>query len=178
MIFKFRVDHIFTVNTQIYVSCIRITEDINCYMSDHSYLGDFPIENWIEMPRALDEEGKQRKDLYVLVLKNATDKDKLKLNEIYEMWDDYVDVIDSYDLSTGKMIAFLKCYPGKYEEVYVLEDSTLRRWVLKEYLVITGSVDTYEKIKTQEKENIFQYWIQPVGHNEKPEAGTRLKIYR
>jgi hypothetical protein len=179
MIAKFQVEYFNAIKSKIYVLCKRLNEDINCYLSDHSYLGDFPIEKWIDMPKAIDEDGNQRMDLYAFVLKDSADKEKIKVNDIYEMWDDYVVVIASFELaSMGKMIAFLKCYPGKYDEEYILEDSANRRWILKKYLFVTGSVETYEKTRKEESENIFQYLIQPVGHEEKPEIGTRLRIYR
>jgi hypothetical protein len=175
---KFQVEYFNTIKNQVYVLCKRLTEEVNCYLSDHSYLGDFPIENWIDMPLALDEDSKQRMDLFAFVLKNAHDKEKIKVNDIYEMWDDYVDVIASFKLSNEKMITLLKCYPGKYEEEYLLEDPAKRQWILKKYLVVTGSAESYEKTRKEESENVFQYLIQPVGHEEKPEIGARLRIYR
>jgi hypothetical protein len=179
MIAKFQVEYIGVIKSQVYVLCKYLTEGTNCHLSDNSYLGDYPIEKWMTMPRALNENGTQRMDIFSFVLKSAHDKEKIKVNDIYEIWDDYVDVIACFDLSSmGKMIAFLKCYPGKYEEEYILEDSAKKQWILKKYLFVTGSVETYEKIRKEESENIFQYLVQPDGHEEKPEIGTRLRIHR
>jgi hypothetical protein len=178
VIARFQVESLITVSNETYVLCKYLTEDINYQVSDNSYLGDYPIKKWLDMPRAHDENGNPRFDLFTLVLKNAKDKEHIKTNDIYEMWDDYVDVKESYLLSNGQMIAFLKCYPGKYEDEYKLEDSSGRRWILKNHLFTTGSFKTYEKMKKEARDNIFQYLIQPLEHKEKPEVGTRLRIYR
>jgi hypothetical protein len=178
MIAKFQVEYIGVIKSQVYVLCKYLTEGTNCHLSDNSYLGDYPIEKWMTMPRALNADGTQRMDIFSFVLKNAHDKEKIKLNNIYEIWDDYVDVITSFKLSNEKMIAFLKCYPGKYEEEYTLEDTAKRQWLLRKYLVVNGNAESYKKTRKEESENIFQYLIQPVGHEEKPEIGTRLRIHR
>ncbi len=178
MIAKFQIEHLITVSNETYVLCKYLTPDINYQVSDNSYLGDYPIKKWLDMPRAHDKEGKPRFDLFTLVLKNAKDKENIKENDVYEMWDDYVNVKESYLLSNGQMIAFLKGYIGKYEEEYKLEDNSARQWILKNHLFTFGSIGTHEKMKNDARDNIFQYLIQPVGHNEKPEIGARLKINR
>jgi hypothetical protein len=66
--------------------------------------------------------------------------------------------------------------PGDKDE-YLLEDIAKRQWILKKYLVVTGNFEFYEKIKKVESKNIFQYLIQPGGHEEKPEIGSRLSIH-
>jgi hypothetical protein len=175
---KFQVEFIHAAKREVHVFCKLLTPDVNYHISDSSYLGAYPIKKWMQQPRATDKDGNLRFDLFMFIFKNAADGDNVKENEIYEMWDDYVDVIASFKLSNRKMIAFLKCYPGKYEEEYILEDNSKKQWILKNYLVVTGSFESYEKTRKEENENIFQYLIQPVGHEEKPEIGTRLKIYR
>jgi hypothetical protein len=177
MIAKFQVEFVHTAKKEVHVFCKYLTMDINYHISENSYLGELPVR-WLHPPRANDKDGNPRYDLCMFALKNADDKEKIKVNDVYEMWDDYVDVIASFKLSIGKMLAFLKCYPGKYEEEYILEDSSKKQWILKKYLFVTGSVETYEKTRKEESENIFQYLIQPVGHEEKPTVGTRLRIYR
>jgi hypothetical protein len=178
MIAKFQVEFFHAKKNEVHIFCKYLTRDMNYYVSDSSYLGEYPIKKWMQQPRATDKDGNPRLDLFMFILKNAVDKEKIKENDIYEMWDDYIDVIATFKLSNEKMIAFLKCYPGKYEEEYVLEDSVNKQWILKKCLVVTGSVETYEKTRKEESENVFQYLIQPVGHEEKPEIGARLKIFR
>ena len=85
-----------------------LTTDINYHISENSYLGELPVR-WLPPPRATDKDGNPRYDLCLFALKNADDKEKIKVNDIYEMWDDYVEMIASFNLaSIGKMIAFLK----------------------------------------------------------------------
>src|SRR5581483_4171920 len=176
MIAKFQVEFFHTTGEEVHVFCKHLTMDVNYHISGDSYLGRYPIKARMQQPRATDKDGNPRFDLYMFILKNAADKEKIKENDIYEMWDDYVDVIASFKLANEKMIVFLKCYPGKYDEEYVLEDGSKKQWILKKYQAVTGSFESYEKTRKEESENIFQYLIQPVGHEEKPEVGTRLKI--
>jgi hypothetical protein len=177
MIAKFQVEFIHIIKNEVHIFCKCLTTDIKYHISDNLYLGAYPVK-WMHSPRATDNDGNPRFDLTMFALKNANDKEKIKVNDIYEMWDDYVEVKESFKLSIGKMVAFLKCNPGKYEEEYILEDSNKKQWVLKKHLIVTGSFETYEKTTKEESENVFQYLIQPVGHEEKPEIGSKLKIRR
>ncbi len=129
-------------------------------------------------PRTIDKEGKPRLDLYTFVLKSKSDKGKLQVNDILELWDDHVEVIESYQLSNGHMIAFLKCYAGKLDGPLKLTDDANKKWILKRYLTVTGSFETYEKTSQQEKENIFQYLLEPQDHDTKPTEGSKLSIYK
>lgn len=89
-----------------------------------------------------------------------------------------VDVIESYKLSDGKIIAFLKSKDGKIPDQSILEDSFGSQWKIKQYLRVTGSIATYEKIDKEEAQNIFQYLLEAVNQNDKPIEGTKLEIIR
>jgi hypothetical protein len=104
------------------------------------------------------------------------DIDKIKVNDILGLWDDYVEVTESFKLSNDRIIAFLKCYPGKLDGPLELTDDTDKKWILKRFLVTTGSIETYEKTREEEKENIFQYELEPKGHDGKPIKGSKLRI--
>jgi hypothetical protein len=54
-------------------------------LSDNSFLGGIPIENWLDMPRMVDEQGNQRFDWFVFKLKDKNDIHKLKEQDIVEL---------------------------------------------------------------------------------------------
>lgn len=76
------------------------------------------------------------------------------------------------------MIAFLKCYPGKYQEEYILQDSTNKQWVLKEYQLINHNIVSPEKIAMEESGNVYQYLVIPVNHEDLPITGSKLRVLR
>ena len=59
----------------------------------------------------------------------------------------HIYVIDSYKLSDGRIIAFLKSGNGKLFEQSILEDEAGHRWTIKCYFWTTGSPESYEKNK-------------------------------
>ncbi len=44
-------------------------------------LGGCPVEQWLDIPRTLDEAGRQRTDLFGFCLKDTTDRVRLKDGE-------------------------------------------------------------------------------------------------
>lgn len=176
MIAKFKVEGVITVKAKVYVLAKYINADIHFILTDNSYLGPVPIERWMDMPRAHDEEGKLRVDLFAFALKYPDDKEKVKTGGILELWDDYVEVIESFKLSDDRIIAFLQCYPGKLDGPLMLTDVVGRKWVLKYEMKVWGSYDTYEKIRNEGEKNIFQYLLEPVNHELKPSRNDKLKI--
>jgi hypothetical protein len=92
------------------------------------------------------------------------------------MEDQFVKVMDSFKLSSGQIIVFLKWKNGKLASGTILDNLNGKQWVIKQYLRINGSFETYEKIGEQEKDNIFQYLLDLIGENEKPAIDTFLKI--
>ena len=44
-------------------------------------LGGCPVEQWLEIPRALDEAGRQRADLFGFCLKDTADRVRLKAGD-------------------------------------------------------------------------------------------------
>src|SRR5262245_3812260 len=87
-----------------------------------------------------------------------------------------VEVYDSYKLSNGKIIAFLKSNSGKIPSSTLLEDEFARRWMVKQYFWTTNSPEGYEKIRTEEEQNIFQYILTGINHQDKPTKDSILKI--
>ncbi|AXY73643.1 hypothetical protein D3H65_06465 [Paraflavitalea soli] len=176
MIAKFKVEGVITVKDKVYVLTKFINTDINFILTDNSYLGLVPIERWMDIPRAHDEEGNLRVDLFAFVLKHSEDKGKIKTGEMLELWDDYVEVVESFKLSDERIIASLQCYPGKLDGPLELTDATGRKWVLKCEIKVSGSFATYEKISNDGKRNIFQYLLESIDHESKPSKNDKLKI--
>ncbi len=90
----------------------------------------------------------------------------------------YIEVIESFKLSNGMIIAFLKSKDGKIPDDSILEDSFGSKWKIKQYLRVTGSIDTYEKTDKEEAQNIFQYLLEGLNQNDKPTVGSYLGIIK
>jgi hypothetical protein len=86
MIPQFEIESIFKPTTQesIYVFA-KLLNNYPFTLSDNSKLGDISIENWVDVPRAIDKEGNQRTDLFVFVLKNSSDKEYFSPQQVVEL---------------------------------------------------------------------------------------------
>ena len=174
---KFQIEQTIVVKNKAYVLCKHLNNDIKFILTDHSYLGDIQIEKWMDVPKAVDEKGNYRKDFYSFVLKNLQDKEKIKVDDVIELWDDYIEVVESYKIA-DKIICFLKCYAGKLNAGLFLRDNQNKEWTVKQYLTVFGSIDTYEKIQKQEEQNIFQYLLEGNGHDDKPSKDIKLQVIK
>lgn len=58
----------------------------------------------------------------------------------------------------------------------MLDDLSGNKWIIKSYVMVTGSFKTYDKIKEDEAQNIYQYLLEGVNAIKKPVADTFLKI--
>ena len=87
-----------------------------------------------------------------------------------------VEMVDSYLLSDGKLIASINSGFGKLADGTILENAQNKKWRIKQLHQVWGSIETYEIIQRAENENTFQYLLEGIEHENKPEKGTRLKI--
>lgn len=101
-----------------------------------------------------------------------------KIVFLLENKDHVVEIIDSYKLSDDRLIAFINSDDGKLDDSTILQDYQRKKWMIKGYLHVHGSIKNYETIKQQETENTFQYVIEGIGHTEKPVKGERLKVFK
>lgn len=175
---KFKIEQILIVTERVYILCHEISGELNFFLSDASRLNDSPIEKWLDIPRAYDELGNFRDNYFAFVLKDFADKGNFKVGELVILSDEKVLVNESYKFSDGRIIAFLKCNPGKFErlEKITLKDSTNKMWNVKQYITTYGSIEGYEKIQKLELENIFQYLLSGINHQDKPEVGSSLTL--
>lgn len=91
--------------------------------------------------------------------------------------DQFVQVINSFKLSDEKIIVFLKWKNGKLASGTLLDNLDGKTWAVR-YISTTGSIETYEKTIEEEKNNIFQYLLEPLSEREKPLVNTFLKIQK
>ena len=87
-----------------------------------------------------------------------------------------VNVIESYKLSDGKIIAFLKYDQGKLPVGTILCDTDGKQWQVKQYFWRTGSIAYYRERTEEEAQNIFQYLLDGHKHGEKPLRSTSVII--
>jgi len=79
---KFRIGKTLEIKDKVYVFAELVEKNYKFKLSNNSFLGEIAIENRMEIPKALDKNGKQRYDLFVFVLKDKNDRHKLKQFDI------------------------------------------------------------------------------------------------
>ena len=74
------VEHVLDLGDEVHVLVV-IPEGTNFAMTDDSTLGGNPVWKWISQPRALDENGKPRLDIFNIILKSRSGRDHLKAGD-------------------------------------------------------------------------------------------------
>jgi hypothetical protein len=83
---KFVIEGIFKItNRGYFISAKLIDNNLNFKVTKNSQIGEVEITDWFDIPRALDENGKQRLDFFIIQMKNTDDKEKLKEGQIVEL---------------------------------------------------------------------------------------------
>jgi hypothetical protein len=67
------VEHVLDLGDQAHV-LIVVPEGTNFALTDDSTLGGKPIHKWLSQPRALDENGNPRFDIFNIILKSRSDR--------------------------------------------------------------------------------------------------------
>lgn len=86
-----------------------------------------------------------------------------------------VNVIEAYKFSDGRIVAFLKSSNGRLSNNTFLRDDFGKQWIVKPFFH-TYSVEGFQKKEQEEAQNIFEYLLQCVNHDEKPATGSILHI--
>jgi hypothetical protein len=83
---KFRIEYIFDDAHRKYVQLIarRIT-NTPFKVTDSSTLNNISIQNWLSQPRVIKTDGSLDLELFVFVLRNKKDVEKLSVNQIVEL---------------------------------------------------------------------------------------------
>ena len=74
---RFKIEKTLTIGDKVHVIVELIDKEAQFELSDDTFLGGIPIEKWLDIPRALDIDGRQRHDIFVFALKNKSDKTKI-----------------------------------------------------------------------------------------------------
>ena len=83
---KFQIEAIFKItNRGYFVTVICLENDNTFEVTDKSKLGNIAIKPFLTQPRAIDENGNQRMDLFAFQLKNDIDFEKLRAGEIVNL---------------------------------------------------------------------------------------------
>jgi len=87
-----------------------------------------------------------------------------------------IEVIDSFKISDGRLLAFLQYDGGKMSNLTTLEDESGRQWRIRHYVRTTGGFESYQKIEKDEAQNIFQYLLEGIDHYDKPTKDSKLRL--
>jgi hypothetical protein len=87
-----------------------------------------------------------------------------------------IEVYNSYKFSDGMIVAFLKSTAGKIPSSTLLNDEAGREWMVKQYLWTTNSPEGYERTRSEEQQNIFQYHLLGINQQDKPTKGSFLNL--
>ncbi len=87
-----------------------------------------------------------------------------------------VHVTDSFKLSFGRIVVFLQCAEGRLPEGTVLEDAHKKQWKATRYYQPFSSLGGYELLKQREANNIYEHYLDGIGHDDKPPKDTALHV--
>lgn len=84
---EFEIENIIEVGdtNKVYILAKLLNTRLDWKLTDESAIGQVQIEKWCDSPRAINNDGDLRLDLFSFVLKNNDDKTKLKVNQIAEL---------------------------------------------------------------------------------------------
>lgn len=82
---KFQIEQILTVKEKVYVLVRHLNPNTDINLTDSSTLGDVPIENWVDIPRAFDNDEKPRNDYYAFALKYPHDKNNVTVEDTLDL---------------------------------------------------------------------------------------------
>ena len=75
-----QVEHVLDLGDEVHV-LVAIPEGTNFALADDSTLRGRPIQKWLSQPRALDENGEPRLDIFNIILKARSDRDHFKAGD-------------------------------------------------------------------------------------------------
>ena len=78
------VDAVVNAGADVHV-VFTVTHKGNWAVTEESTLGGILIKPWLSQPRALDDEGKPRYDVFNVILAEKVDSDGIKAGEVYPL---------------------------------------------------------------------------------------------
>ncbi|PIA77431.1 hypothetical protein BFR04_08260 [Gaetbulibacter sp. 4G1] len=131
MAVKFEIESVFKITGRGYFVTAKLVEEgKGFWLPENSKLGNIEITTSLTQPRAIDENGNVRLDLWAFQLKNDSDSEKFKEGEIVELF-------------PGDEIKFLPPWM-KIESKGNLEDE-LRKEISNEHLLFGKVVEAIAK---------------------------------
>jgi len=82
---QFQVEGVFEAGGRSYVVARLLDVNAQFEVLADARLGGVRVERWLDVPRALDADGKQRTDLFGFCLKDIGDRDLLKVGDRAEL---------------------------------------------------------------------------------------------
>lgn len=84
---RFEIEGIFKIKSRnkVYILAKLLDLDQKCTLTDKSRLGNVEIEKWFDIPRAHDNDGNLRSDLFAFAMKRSEDESKLQINQVVEL---------------------------------------------------------------------------------------------
>lgn len=83
---QFEIESVFKVATRGYYVVARcLTPEKNFFITDKSYLGGVELAKYMDIPRATNDKGEQRYDLFAFHLKNDDDRTQLTPKTIVDL---------------------------------------------------------------------------------------------
>jgi len=80
------IESVFKItNRGMFVGLRLIDPELNFHITENSFLGGVKLAQFLEIPRSIDSNGNQRRDIVVLQLKNQDDAGKLIPGTIVEL---------------------------------------------------------------------------------------------
>lgn len=76
----FEVVRVLEIHGRVYVFARLLDRSARFSVSAGTTLGDCQVEPWLEIPRALDERGQQRPDLFAFCLSDQSDQQRLTIH--------------------------------------------------------------------------------------------------
>lgn len=81
----FLVEYLFEAGGRGYVIARLLDSETSFEVRAGARLGGVRVERWLDIPRALDTQGKQRMDVFGFCLKDIGDRDRLKIGDRAEL---------------------------------------------------------------------------------------------
>jgi hypothetical protein len=85
-------------------------------------------------------------------------------------------VVDSFYTVSGRIFSALQCFKEWLEIGVILLSEEGEKWQIIDNSVILSGVKNQEMLKEKEKDSIFLFELEPIGHNFRPITGTILQI--
>jgi hypothetical protein len=173
---KFQVEQIITVKDKTYLLTKSLDANTDFKLSDTCCLGDYEIENWFDIPKALDENGNQLTDKFSFVLKNQSDKEKITSGDVLILADRFVKVVESIYTISGHTFLVLECNTGMLEIGTLLSAETGQQWTIKKNGMTIGRQSDTALQKRIKDERLYFYELDPINYAKKPAVHTVLHV--